>query len=59
MVGGRLILANSLGEVAAVNPTNGEVIESRDIGGEIFIPPIAANGAIYIVNDDARLTILR
>lgn len=59
MVGGRLILANSLGEVAAVNPANGEVVETRDIGGEIFIPPIAANGAIYIVNDDARLTILR
>jgi len=59
MVGGRLILANSQGEVAAVNPTNGEVVETRDVGGQIFIPPIAAGGAIYIVNDDARLVILR
>lgn len=59
LVGGRLILANSLGEIAAVNPVNGEVVEERDVGDAVFIPPVSANGAVYVVTDDARLIIIR
>jgi outer membrane protein assembly factor BamB len=59
MVGGRLILASSIGEVAAVNPATGEVIETRRIGDPVFIPPVAANGSIYLVTDDAKLIVLR
>ncbi len=58
MVGGRLILANSLGEIVAVNPVNGEVQTTRDLDAPVFIPPIAANGAIYVVTDEARLIVL-
>ncbi|MGE0828066.1 MAG: PQQ-binding-like beta-propeller repeat protein [Hyphomonadaceae bacterium] len=59
MAGGRLILANSIGEVAAVNPANGEIVQSADVDQPVFIPPIASNGAIYVVTDDARAVVMR
>lgn len=59
MIGGRLVLASSLGEVVAVSPQNGEVVANADVGQPVFIPPIAANGQIYVVTDKARLVVLR
>jgi outer membrane protein assembly factor BamB len=59
MVGGKLILANSVGDVVAVRPETGEIAAERDLRDPIFIPPIAANGLIYLVTDEARLVVLR
>jgi outer membrane protein assembly factor BamB len=59
MVGGRLVLANSVGDVIAVSPQSGETVASVDVGQPVFIPPIAANDQIYIVTDEARLVVLR
>ncbi len=59
MVGAKLILANSLGEVVAVNPEDGQIAASRDLGDPIFIPPIAAGEHIYLVTDQARLIALK
>lgn len=59
MIGGRLVLANSEGEVVAVSPANGQTLASTDVGQPVFIPPIAANDQIYIVTDEARLVVLR
>jgi hypothetical protein len=59
MVGGRLVLANSEGEVVAVSPANGQVLATADVDQPVFIPPIAANEQIYVVTDEARLVVLR
>ena len=59
MIGGRLVLANSEGDVVAVSPSNGQTLASADVGQPVFIPPIAANDQIYIVTDEARLVVLR
>lgn len=59
MVGGKLILANSLGEVVSVAPENGEIHAERDLNNPIFIPPVSAGGNIYIVTDEAQLVVLR
>lgn len=59
MMGGRLILANSVGDVIAVTPETGETVASADVGQPVFIPPIAANDQIYIVTDAARLVVFR
>jgi outer membrane protein assembly factor BamB len=58
MVGGRLILANSEGDVVAVSPANGQTLATGDVNQSVFIPPIAANNQIYIVTDEARLVVL-
>ena len=59
MVGNRLVLANSLGEVVGVTPQTGEVAVHEDFKKAIFIPPVAANGMIYLVTDQAKLLVLR
>src|SRR5690606_36996911 len=59
MMGGRLVLANSEGDVVAVSPANGQTLASADVNQPVFIPPIAANEQIYIVTDEARLVVLR
>lgn len=59
MIGGRLVLANSRGDVIAVTPENGQTVATADVGQPVFIPPIAANDQIYIVTDSARLVVLR
>jgi outer membrane protein assembly factor BamB/predicted small secreted protein len=59
MIGGRLVLANSEGDVVAVSPANGQTLASTDVGQPVFIPPIAANDQLYIVTDEARLVVLR
>lgn len=59
MVGSRLVLANSLGDVVSVNPADGDIVAQTDVGQPIFIPPIAAHDHIYVVTDDARLVVLR
>lgn len=59
MMGGRLILANSLGEVVAVSPENGQTVANADVGQPVYIPPVVANGMIYVVTNEARLVALR
>lgn len=59
MVNGRLILANSQGEVIAVMPESGEVASHADVGHAVFIPPVTAGGRIYLVTDNAQLVALR
>lgn len=54
-----LVLANSVGQVIAVSPENGQTVATADVGQPVFIPPIAANDQIYIVTDEARLVVLR
>ena len=59
MVGGKLVLANSVGDVVAVAPQNGTVTATADAGNPVFIPPVTAAGSIYLVTDEARLVVLR
>jgi outer membrane protein assembly factor BamB len=59
MVGGRLVLANSEGQVVAVSPANGQVLATADVDQPVYIPPIAALVQIYVVTDEARLVALR
>lgn len=59
LVGGKLVLASSTGQVVSVSPENGEIAATRDLDQAIFIPPVAADGQIVVVTDDARITALR
>jgi outer membrane protein assembly factor BamB len=59
MVGSRLVLANSLGDVISVTPENGQTVASADVNQPVFIPPVTANGQIYIVTDSARLVVFQ
>jgi len=58
MVNSKLILGNSLGEVVAIAPANGETLTRTNVHQPIFIPPITANDQIYLVSDSAHLIVL-
>lgn len=59
LIGGRLVLANSVGGVVAVTPENGQIVANADVNQPVFIPPVAAYDQIYLVTDNARLEVLR
>jgi outer membrane protein assembly factor BamB len=58
MVNSKLVLANSLGEVVAVAPIDGQTLTSSNVHQPVFIPPVTANDQIYLVSDSAHLFVL-
>ncbi|MCF8495622.1 MAG: PQQ-binding-like beta-propeller repeat protein [Alphaproteobacteria bacterium] len=59
LAGGRLFIAGTHGIVIEANPETGEIIRQWDAGETISIPPIVANGTLYILGDDGRLSAYR
>lgn len=59
MVGGRLVLGSSRGEVVALSPSDGTTLATRSVGETLFIPPAVAGGTIYFFSNNAALVALR
>jgi outer membrane protein assembly factor BamB len=59
LAGGRIILASSDGQVLSLNPTNGELIETVEIGAPVNVAPVVADGTLYLLSDDGALIALR
>jgi outer membrane protein assembly factor BamB len=59
MAGGNLILASSQGDAVFVSAANGQIVKTMDLGAPIYIPPVAAGGMVYFVDDKAKLIALR
>ena len=55
----RLILADSTGDLVALNAKTGAVERRLKLGGATLIGPIAAGDTIYVVTDEAQLIALR
>ena len=59
LAGDRLILANSEGQLVNVSPTDGSVQSITKAGGAVFLPPVIANGTLYVLDNDGDLTAWR
>lgn len=59
LAGDRLLLTGTNGELIAVSPITGEVLSRTEVGGVIYQPPIVADGTLYVLNDEGRLTAFR
>lgn len=55
----RLITASDTGRLAALNPKTGAVERQLNLGSPVRIGPVASNGMVYIVTDEAELIALR
>ncbi len=55
VAGGRLIVISSEGEMAALSPKDGAVLETKELDSPAFIPPFAAQGRLFVLTDSARL----
>ncbi len=59
LAGGRLLLVSSTGYLVMVNPQTGAIAATRKLGGRYLIPPVVANGTLYLLSNSAKLTALR
>lgn len=55
VTGGRLVVISSEGEMAALSPKDGAIVETRKLDSPAFIPPFAAQGRLYVLTDKAKL----
>ncbi len=55
LAGERLILAGNTGHILLVNPYTGELTGRLKVKGGTIVPPVVADGMLYILSRDARL----
>ncbi|MDP1632051.1 MAG: PQQ-binding-like beta-propeller repeat protein [Caulobacter sp.] len=55
----RLVVVSSDGRAIALNPKTGEVTKTIKLGSAALVPPVAANGMIYVVTDKGELVAIR
>jgi len=59
LVGDRLIVAGSNEEAVAVSPYDGRLLGKLEMPDAVTVPPVVANGTLYILSDDAELVAYR
>lgn len=59
LAGDRLILAGSNGTLANVSVTNGALLTAVRTGERYSLPPIVADGTLYVLSDEGRLSAWR
>ena len=55
----KLIVASSTGELAVLDPKTGAVDRKMNLGASVLLEPIAVDGMVYVVTDDAQVIALR
>lgn len=58
LAGGLLYLTSNTGQLVSVDASTGQVSGQQDLGDPVFVPPIVAQGRLYVLTDDARLIAL-
>jgi outer membrane protein assembly factor BamB len=59
LAGERLILVSTDGRMAQVNPLDGSISSIAEISGGTRLPPVVANGMLYVMDDSGRITAWR
>lgn len=59
LAGGRLVLFNSLGEIAFASPDDGSVMQTIDTDQELTLRPVVANNTLYALDEKGRLSAWR
>lgn len=58
LAGNTLWLASSKGRLIGVDATTGKVGSALDLGGPVYIPPVVAQGRMFVLTDEAKLVAL-
>lgn len=59
LAGGNLWAVNSDGEIWTVSTGEGSASLYRELGEAISLPPVVANGTLYVLDDSGRITAFR
>ena len=55
LVSGRILIVSSRGDVMTFDPQTGEQVGSLDLKDTVYIEPIAVQGKVFVLTDDAKL----
>lgn len=55
----RVVVTSSEGKLVALSAKTGETVGELKLGGDIYVPPIAAAGRIFVVSDSGQLTAIK
>jgi outer membrane protein assembly factor BamB len=59
LVSDRLVLVSSTGKAISLSPYSGDLLGRVDIPDGTYIPPVVANGTLYLLTNGAQLVALR
>ena len=59
LAGGRLWVANSVGELVSLSTENGQEQQRLELPGGAFIAPVVADNTLYVLTDDGTLVAYR
>ncbi|MCW5698699.1 MAG: PQQ-binding-like beta-propeller repeat protein [Rhodospirillales bacterium] len=59
LAGDRLIAVGSNEEVLTLSPYTGEFLGRLEMAAPVSVAPVVANGGIFVLGDDARLSVFR
>jgi outer membrane protein assembly factor BamB len=59
VVDNRVVVTSSEGEMLALSVQTGETVAELRVGGELYVPPIAAAGRIFVLAESGQLTAIR
>jgi outer membrane protein assembly factor BamB len=59
LAGDRLLVASTDERMLAISPYTGDLIGTMQLSDKAALQPVVADGTVYIVTEDARLTALR
>lgn len=59
LAGDRLVLASTTGDIVALSPYSGDLLGTQRVSGGVSVPPVVADGTLYIVTDTAALYAMR
>ena len=56
LVGGKLVLVSDKGKMAVLDPISGALVTSSNLADTASLAPVAAQGYVFVLTDDATLT---
>ena len=56
LVGGKLVLVSDKGKMAVLDPISGALVTSTNLPDTASMAPVAAQGTVLVLTDDATLT---
>jgi outer membrane protein assembly factor BamB len=59
LAGDRLILAGSTGEAVTISPYTGEILGRLNLPGAVSLPPVVADGTLYLLTNSGELLAYR
>lgn len=59
LISDRLIVISSHGVAVSLSPYSGEMLGRIELPEDAFVPPVVANGTLFVLTDDGQITAFR